>query len=199
LNNNKFSIIDFGITININNYSENIIFFKKNNYIFYPNEINILAYIIDGYFYKDLKKYNLNSNNLILYLKDDILIINKIYKNNTNPYFKKLLLLINDIYNYFKIDIFVNFDFTLYEKIFLKKIKLSKIYKDFGNKLDVYMIGITLFQLLLNIFIKLNKNPSIEKIPLELFALIKKMVLVNPYDRLTIHKATIEYKSIMKK
>ena len=195
----KFIIIDFGFCSNIKKYSKDIETFREKSYRFYPNELNILSNIFYGYFFKDLKKYNLNSNILVSAFESYIYDLNIIYKDNTNPYFKKLLLLINDIYNYFKIDIFINFDFTLYEKIFLKKIKLSKINKDFGNKIDVYMIGLTLFELLLIIFIELKNNPSIEKIPLELFILIKKMLLLNPYDRPTIQQATIEYKSIMKK
>lgn len=196
---NKFNIIDFGVLQKINKYYKYIHNIKNNPHPSYPNDINILSYIIDGYFYKDLNKYNLNSNELVFMLENNIHIINNIYKNKKKPYFNKLLILINDIYNYFKIDIFINFDSTLFENIYFQKIKLSKIYKDFGNKIDVYMLGLVLFELLLFIYIYLNKNPSIEKIPLELFSLIKKMILLNPYDRPTIQEASIEFKSIMKK
>ena len=72
-------------------------------------------------------------------------------------------------------------------------------YKDFTNKIDVYMLGLTLFELLLNILKNLHNNPSIIEIPLELFILIKKMIHLNPYERITIQEATIEFKSIMKK
>lgn len=194
---NKFNIIDFGIMTKINQYQSNIINYKPHPS--YPNDINILLSIINGYFYKDLNKYILNSNLLVLLLKKDINIINSIYTKKTNPYFNQLLILINDIYFYFKKDMFVNFDFTIFEKIYLKKINLSKIYKDFANKIDVYMLGLTLFDFLLFIYIHLHNNPSITKIPLELFTLIKKMVTLNPYKRPTIQKATIEFKSIMKK
>ena len=196
INNHKFKIIDFGImNMGYLNIIHNL---KYKPHHAYPNEINILGYILDGYFYKDLKYYNINSNELVKILEKYILILNDIYKDNKDPYFKKLLILIKDIYNYFKVDIFKNFDFTIFENILLKKNKLSKIYKDFGNKIDVYMLGLTFYELLINIFLRLRKNPTIKKIPLELFSLIKKMVIFNPYERITIQQATIEFKSIMK-
>jgi|LakMenE18May11ns_1017448.scaffolds.fasta_scaffold9766455_2 serine/threonine protein kinase len=193
---NKFKIIDFGFLNNINKYN----LFLYNRYLYFPNDTNILMSIINNNnFYKDLKYYKLNTNKLVLILKKYIVIINEIYEKNKNPYFQKLLVLINDIYNYFNIDIFTNFDYTIFEKIYLKQIKLSTIYKDFGNKIDVYMLGILLYEFLLFIFIKLENNPTITKIPLKLFHLIKKMVILNPYDRITIQQATKEFKSIMKK
>jgi hypothetical protein len=164
----------------------------------YPNELNILGYILDGNYYKDLKFYNLNSNQLVKILEEYILILKELYKNNTDPYFKNVLKSISDIYIYFKIDIFKKFDYTIFEKMLLNKKNVSKKYKEFLNKLDVYMLGLTLYELLIKIFIHLRKNPTINKIPLELFSLIKKMVLFNPYERLTIQQATIEFKSIMK-
>ena len=196
---NKFNIIDFGIINKINKYHKYIHNLIYNPHPIYPNDINILSYIIDGYFYKDLNNYNLNSNEFVLLIDNDIKFLNIFYKDKKNPYFKKVIILINDIYNYFKIDMFKNFDSTMFENIYLKKIKLSKVYKDFGNKIDVYMLGLLLFNLLLFIFKYLHNNPSIKKIPLELFSLIKKMIVLNPYDRLTIQEASIEFKSIMKK
>lgn len=199
ISNNKFNIIDFGNTTNINKYHEYLFNFNYNTHPSYPNDFNILSSINNGFFYKDLKSYKLNSDKLILYIERDIIFINNLYKYTNKPYFKKLLLEINDIYNYFKIKMFNDFDFTLFEKIFFNKIAIKKIYKDFGNKIDVYMLGLVLFYLLLFIFRYLHQNPSINKIPLELFSLIKKMVLLNPYERPTIQQATIEFKSIMKK
>jgi SAM-dependent methyltransferase len=158
----------------------------------------ILGNILDGYYYKDLKNFNLNSNQLVKILEEYISILKELYKNNTDPYFKSVLKLISDIYIYFKIDIFKKFDYKIFEKMLLNKKTLSKNYKEFLYKLDVYMLGLTLYELLINIFIHLRKNPSINKIPLEIFSLIKKMVLFNPYERLTIQQATIEFKSIMK-
>jgi serine/threonine protein kinase len=195
-NNNKFKIIDFGI-MNVS-YLHIMYNIKYKPHHAYPNELNILGYILDGIYYKDLKSYNLNSNQLVKILEEYILILKELYKNNTDPYFKNVLKLISDIYIYFKIDIFKKFDYTIFEKMLLNKKNLSKKYKEFLNKLDVYMLGLTLYELLINIFIHLRKNPTINKIPLELFSLIKKMVLFNPYERLTIQQATIEFKSIMK-
>lgn len=189
--NNKFKIIDFGF-MNIS-YLNIIKMLKYNPHGSYPNELNILGVISDEYFFKDLKKYNLNSNELIKYLEKYILLLNELYKDNTDPYFQKILILINDIYNYFKIDIFKNIDLTFFEKK-----NLSKNYKEFRNKLDVYMLGLTLNELLIKIFLNVQKNPTIKIIPFELFSLIKKMVIFNPYERLTIQQATIEFKSIMK-
>jgi serine/threonine protein kinase len=192
---NKFKIIDFGFLNNINKYN----LFLNHKHPSYPNDINILTSIYYGNFYKDLNLYKLNTNILVSILKKDIAIINLIYEKDKNPYFQKILVLINEIYNYFNIDIFTNFDYTIFEKIYLKQIKLSTIYKDFGNKIDVYMLGLVLYDIILSIFINLKNNPTIIQIPLEIFHLIKKMVILNPYDRISIQQATKEFKSIMKK
>ncbi len=191
--NNKFNIIDFGLMNKKKNvYTYNNIKNYNNIHPNYPNDINIVYNIYNEKIYEDLNKYELNSNILVKFIYNDLKNLNTKYKNIKDPYFKKLLKNIIEIYNYFSIDIFKQYNY-----IFFKKLKISKIIKDFGDKVDVYLLGIALFNLLLEIFKKLNNN-SIKKIPLELFSLIKKMILFNPYDRLTIQQATSEFKIIMK-
>jgi hypothetical protein len=80
-----------------------------------------------------------------------------------------------------------------------KKICIDKA-NDIISKIDVYMLGITLFILLLELiklFIEHKQFSKINKIPLSLFHLIKKMILINPCQRIGIKKARDEYKQIL--
>jgi serine/threonine protein kinase len=197
INKEKFHIIDFGLLISKSKlYTNHIVnSFKNNQHAFYPNDFNIISYINNGIFYKNLNEYKLNSDLFILFINDEIDIIKNNYKfNNNDPYLKEIL----DIYNYFKIDMFKNFDYKFFEKIFIKKIDINKLCKDIAGKLDVYMIGLALYEITIIIFTKFYNNPSIKKIPIELFSLIKKMLILNPCKRISIHKAKTEYKAIMK-
>jgi len=200
INKKKFVIIDFGMLKEKKNIFrfDKIHSFKNSPHPNYPNEISILSYIMDGIFYKDLNKYNLNSNILIMLIDNKMIHIINRYKLSDNPYFKKLLKEFINIFNYFDIDIYKSFNPDIYEKIFHRKTNISKLCFDISGKIDVYMLGILLLELLLDIFTKSYNNPSIKKIPLKLFPLIKKMVLINPCDRPTIQQATKEFKSIMK-
>jgi serine/threonine protein kinase len=172
---NRFNIIDFGYLKPIDEVYlyDNITFFKDSKtHPLYPNEFNI---IISYIHYKNLEEYNLNTNEFLLLIDDYIEIIKKI----TNIYSLKLL----EIYNYFKYDIYKEFNLEKYKKINIE---------EFGNKIDVYMLGITLYDILIKIY--LNKS----SFPIKLIPLIKKMVLLNPNERITIQEATTEFKSIMK-
>lgn len=201
LDKKKFVIIDFGLLKekkNVFRYDK-IQSFRKSPHPNYPNEISIISNLKDGIFYKDLNKYHLNSNYLIMLIDNKMMNIIHRYKLSKNPYFKKVLNEFITIFNYFDVDIFKNFNPDIYEKIFHKKSTIAKLCFDIAGKIDVYMLGIVLLEILLHIFMKSYNNPSIQKIPIKLFSLIKKMVLLNPCDRPTIQQATKEFKIIMMK
>jgi serine/threonine protein kinase len=192
INKDKFVIIDFGLIKEKSNaYSTNNLLNKPHPS--YPNDINILYSYINGNNYNYLNNYELNSNIFIELISYNINKIKIKYEHIQILYFKKVLNKILDINKYLSIDIFKKFDINFWINIF----EYKNYSKDFSEKLDVYMLGLTLFEFILQIFQNLD-NKTINKIPLKLFSLIKKMISINPYERPTIQEATKEFKSIMK-
>lgn len=195
----RFVIIDFGLMKFRKNVFSNKLFssFNKNPHLNYPNELILLYFIVNN---KEINKFKLNSYSYIEYNKDKINYL-KILNTKFNLYIKKF----NEIYDYLKNDINMNLEETL--KIFKKlkynfddfsiNKKTSLICGDIKSKIDVYMLGIVLLDLLFSIFISIPSNPTIFSIPLSLFDLIKKMISLNPCNRPTIQDAMKEFKELM--
>jgi len=73
---------------------------------------------------------------------------------------------------------------------------MCKGLKTINNKIDVYMLGLCLFELLLYIYLYLNNNSSIHKIPIKIFDLVIEMTTLNPCERLDINEAYNKYKKL---
>ena len=196
----KFVIIDFGLMKFRKNIFSNKLFtsFHKNPHLNYPNEFILLYFIINN---KEIDKFKLNSYSYIEYNKDKINSL-KLLDKKFNLYIKKF----NEIYDYLINDINMNLEETLkifkklkytFDDISINK-KTSLICGDIKSKIDVYMLGIVLLDLLFHIFILIPSNPTIFSIPLSLFDLIKKMISLNPCNRPTIQDAMKEFKELMK-
>lgn len=194
----KFVIIDFGLMKSRNNVFSNRLFssFYKNPHLNYPNEFVLFYFIINK---KEINKFKLNSYSYIEFNQNKINAL-KLLNKNFDLYVNKF----NEIFDYLINDINTNLKETL--KIF-KKLKFddvsinrktSLICGDIKSKIDVYMLGIVLFDLLFYIFIFISSNPTIFSIPLSLFDLIKKMISLNPCNRPTIQEAMKEFKELMK-
>lgn len=212
LEKNKFVIIDFGLMKKKSKlYSYNLIdLFSENQHPFYPNEINILNIIINK---SDDKKLN----SMLYYEHFQILIkkLQKIYHNSHDKFFVNYLKTFEKISYQFENEIKNNFKSMLsLFKIFFKKFSnvkfysenihnnqindiLNEICNDIKSKIDVYMLGIVLLEIIINIFIYSNMNKTIKKIPIELLYLIQKMISFNPCNRPTIQEATLKFKEIM--
>jgi len=207
---NRFTLIDFGLMQEKNAIlTTNILrLFYQQQFMYYPSELNIFSYIV---FDKpsNINEKILNINELIYKL--DVLY-NSIHRHSSNkPKLRKLVALLLSIINEIKeqLEHFNKF-LLLFDDIIatLSKSKvIDKKYKDICkdeandilSKVDVYMLGITLFNILLKIIRKLlkaNKIDTILLIPHELFHLIKQMILLNPCDRIKIQDARDEYKRI---
>ena len=207
---NRFTLIDFGLMQEKNAIlTTNILrLFYQQQFMYYPSELNIFSYIV---FDKpsNINEKILNINELIYKL--DVLY-NSIHRHSSNkPKLRKLVALLLSIINEIKeqLERFNKF-LLLFDDIIatLSKSKvIDKKYKDICkdeandilSKVDVYMLGITLFNILLKIIRKLlkaNKIDTILLIPHELFHLIKQMILLNPCDRIKIQDARDEYKRI---
>jgi serine/threonine protein kinase len=216
--NNKFSLIDFGLMKKKEEvlHANALEHFFINKYYYYPSELNIFSYIL----FKrnnDIKKESLNISNALYEFK-------KIYDYIHYYDYNKTLLSVVDILDIIKSieSQLMNYQFFISNfKPIMKKIyslnltdtnDISKLLQtdyhticlshknDILFKIDVYMLGVLLFILLLEMiknFIKHKQYDKINKIPSSLFQLIKKMLIINPCDRIDIKTARTEYKKII--
>jgi len=171
---NKFYLIDFGLYIT----KDDKYIHHDTKYVYYPSEYAFLYYIKNG---KSLNKINvenykkligININFLMKKVIIDIKIRNKIKNIYDNLDKDK-----EAIYN----KIILNIDINLY------------------NKIDVYMLGLTLYDFIMAIFIHCTELNNISKIPIEILDLISDMTNIDPYERITIQEATERYKLIIHK
>jgi serine/threonine protein kinase len=173
-NNNKISLIDFGLMVNfddIYNYDNFNIYLYNNSY-YYPNELKIYSLIKLN---KTLSFENLtyNSDNLINYLKYTYEKI-KNYENINN-------ILTN-----------IRTEKDIYQN-YIKKNKEEINNPDYKNKIDVYLFGVVLFEIIINIIIQTkNKNKYIS-----FLTLIEKMLKINPMERISIEDAFNEYSKLL--
>jgi serine/threonine protein kinase len=165
IENNNFTIIDFGLMSDID-----IIYHQYNdirNVINRPFEMNIVNY----------KGENMKYNPIDVPLYQYLIQYNIPLKIGENPFNYIIYKLIEEL-----------------KKFDIKSIgKLDK--KLLGNKLDVYMLGLVLMDM---IYKYQNSSKKSIIIPInKLIKLIYKMTLLNPEERITIQDATKEYKKIM--
>lgn len=174
INNNKISLIDFGLMVNfddIYNY-DNFNLYLYNNSYYYPNELKIYSFIKSN---KTLSfdKLTYNSDNLINYLKYTYEKI-KNYEN------------ISKILTNIRTDKYIYQDY-------IKKNKEEINNLDYKNKIDVYLFGVVLFEIIINIIIQTkNENKYIS-----FLTLIKKMLKINPIERISIEDAFEEYSRLL--
>jgi len=212
---NRFTLIDFGLmqereailTTNILKH------FYRQKYVYYPSELNIFSYFV----FNDLLNIDKEILNINVALYEFEKSYRYIYEQSINKSkIKKILDLLLEVIKKIKeqLEHFKNF-LLLFDEIIAelknqttKTTVISKKYKemckdksiDILTKVDVYMLGITLFNVLLKLIrklLKVNKIDSILLIPPKLFHLISKMVILNPCDRIDIKKARDEYKKIL--
>ena len=211
---NKFILIDFGKLIKKDN-NENILksLKEKDEYyithIFFPPEYNILYNV----YINNENKNDIINNNLYNFSENRLKILviqilnNKKLPDNYRFKIEELILKIEnnlyktsfELYKIFKEDI-EDIKEVNEKKLNDYFIKLSNKYSknkiNIRCKIDVYMVGLTLFNLLLYSLIFLKEQNNIYKIPLKLFDLIFKMIDINPFTRISIEDAIIEYKKI---
>jgi len=205
INRNKFSLIDFGLmTTGDKIYSNSFLLSNSSSrwldFYSFPPEYSFIYNAL----YNDNKPIdiqNINSYKYINYFKDELDKIKNLHSSSTiNKQNKLYLQKILDIKAVFV------FDYT-YKKIIMSKLfnatnkdnYIENILKKditIKQKIDVYMLGLTLYQLVyLTIYNQINSNIQID-IPIKIFDLIKKMIDINPFTRISMQNATIEYKRL---
>ena len=196
----KFFIIDFGLmkskdTIYSIGYIDD---FYIDPHQSYPNELNILGFLNRSPSSSSKMDYeHFNSKLFADYISS------KMDMGFFNPH-QNHIRRITEIKEYIDNDINLNFKETLeiLKKDFKKdmsnkslNIFVKNVCDDIRGKIDVYMLGLVLYEFLINIVKNLSSNSSIQNIPLEIYDLIKDMIKINPCDRITIQEAYKRFKS----
>lgn len=168
-------LIDFGLlrtTKNIYNIKDN---YTDCNYYYFPPEYNIYNIIIKNDSI-DYRLLDLNDNNNFLEFKKKYLIyLEQIFSTKILlDYSLKFTNFINDIITKF-------IEYTSKENI-------KEFFDEFVNKIDIYMFGISILEILI-----LNRKINISNIPLDLKDLILKMIEPNPIKRITPEDALIKF------
>jgi serine/threonine protein kinase len=177
-NGDKISLIDFGLMekkAELFN-DDNLHIYIRSNIYYYPNEIKL-------YGIKKLKlsfnNMRLNSLNLIEMLEEFILnnkkiTSNQLYLNEIRKIIEKIR---KDTYEYLE---------------FFKKTKHNFDLKRF-EKIDVYLLGVVLIEVLAYIAIYL----PITLIKQEFFVLVSQMLEIDPYKRISMLEAKDLYGQII--
>jgi len=177
-NGKKISLIDFGLMIEKRKIfdNDNLNIYYKTNIYYYPNEVKLYAIKKLKYSYNYIK---LNSNYLTLSIKEFIKTNRTINSNNI------YILEIEKIINKLDIDALNYLNFFKNTK---QEIDLNKF-----EKIDVYLLGVVLLELITYIVIYIPKMI----IKSEMFKLISEMLEINPYKRITMLEAKELYRKIM--
>lgn len=199
----KFSLIDFGLmTTGDKIYDSNILLNETHKYFLtyltFPPEYSFIYNAL----YNNNNPINVNSINtykfideLENYFKEINQLLKKCNKQN-KVYLKKIIeikkLLIDVVKISTTVTLFIS-DINDKENYFINLLKKDDKIK---QKIDVYMLGLTLYYFIyLTIYNKIKSNISID-IPIKIFDLIKKMVDINPFTRISIEEATTEYEQL---
>ena len=164
---NLTKIIDFGLLVeNEHVYDEdtNLI---DNDYYYFPPEFNIFNII---------QKNKSIDNNLL-----DIII-----KNNYEIFKSKYIFFFNKIFSKDFLDNQIK-EFTDFINDIIKNysyINIREYFELFANKIDIYMLGITLLEVIFR-----NKNINYNNIPTDFLDLIMKMITLNPIKRISANDA----------
>jgi serine/threonine protein kinase len=197
---NKFFIIDFGLMKNKDEIytKHNIKSFYEEPHKSYPNELNILGYLNQGLI-SEMGTHRVNSMMFLISLMNKLESFDSSSKNQ--EHIRKIM----EIRYYIENELTNKFQETIeiLKKDFKKSMTnkslnelVSNICDDIKNKIDVYMLGLLLYEFLINIFLNIPNNTSISQIPLGIYELIKEMIHINPCERITIHEAYHKFKEI---
>lgn len=199
--NDKFYIIDFGLMKDKNDvYSKFYIqSFYNEPHKSYPNELNILGFLNESSKKSKMSNEIINSKMFLISLESKLYNIS--FFNPHQEHIKKIM----EIMEYIDKEITDKFEETLeiLKKDFKKNMSdkslnefVGNICDDIKSKIDVYMLGLVLYEFLINIIKNIPDNSTISRIPLEIYDLIKEMIHLNPCERLTIHEAYNKLKEI---
>lgn len=182
-NGEKIILIDFGLLIKFKELlNDRIAKINYKNIYFYPDEYNL-------YYKNNLFNQLLNSDELFSRIDEYMYLIEHLSNQyNYLNYFQQ----INNLNSYLKSQAFLfasKFNKTTLNK---KKEELCIL---FGKKLDIYQLGIVLYSIILSIIYLYDIN-EINKIPLGIFDIIKKMLEPDVNIRIDIQTLINNYSKL---
>jgi len=165
-NGEKIFLIDFGLLLNFNQIlSSRLGALKYKTISFFPDELRL--YLIKNNDSFNFFNNKLNSDELLEDIDEHMYDIEHLY-DKYPEYFKE----IDELNRYIQQKSIINqeeFDKNKFKK---NKYATSKL---FGEKLDIYQLGIVLYQVVLSI-IDLYDKSQVTKIPIDIFKIIKMML-----------------------
>jgi len=181
-NGQRIILIDFGLLCNFDNLLEIKSFTKDEQLFYFPDEYPLYLNDTDSI----IEPFDLNSSLLLEIIYYKILSINN-FKDKYPEYYQ----LTKELYNYiYEGSINYTKDFNDLKKGYGNSTR--KINKLFGSKLDIYQLGIVLYQSVLHIII-LYGEEQINKIPKGIFEIIRKMLEPDVKKRIDIRSLIRKY------
>lgn len=182
----KTSLIDFGLSSNRKNvYTSSNIHILKHSYQYYPPEF----FILNQYYLQKIKN---NKNQIVfknyIQLRDNIIAKGEItFKEAHNKFAIKWNGLFHRDFEDF--NVFVNKSADNFEKVIRK----------FKNRIDVYMLGVTLLELMYSCCYNGTSKITVYnyKFYIRVLDLAYNMTILTPKNRMTPKKAYLIYLEIL--
>ena len=181
-NSNKkiIKLIDFGLlrsNKDIYNIDDN---YTDSNYYYFPPEYNIYNMILKNDSI-DYKLLDLNDNNNYLeFKKKYLLYLQQIFSNN---------ILLDQSINF---NNFINNIINEFPE-YTSKENIKEYFDNFVNKIDIYMLGISILEIII-----FNHKIKFINIPNDIKDLILKMINIDPIKRISPEDALIKFLEIKK-
>lgn len=184
-NGQRIILIDFGLLVNFDNILEIKEFTKTEQLYYFPDEYPLYFNDTDSI----IDPFDLNSSLLL-----EIIYYTTFNLNNFKNKYPEYYQLTKQLYDY------IQTSSANYTKNFneLKKDygnSTRKIKKLFGSKLDIYQLGIVLYQSIL-LIIGLYEEEQVNKIPKGIFEIIRKMLEPDVKKRIDIKTLIKEYSKL---
>jgi serine/threonine protein kinase len=191
-NGEKIILIDFGLLTTIEEvYKENNLeLYYENDPFYYPNEMFLFSALLLKKEIADTKTPNIHK---LLKLVANFMAFNK-GKFRQNPEYLKEIERLNS-YLFAKSTAYNSYFKETYNKDTIHLFDMNEIIMSISKKIDVYQIGIVIYQLVITIITIYNPN-EIKKIPLAIFQLLREMLEPNPFERIGITEAINKYSKL---
>lgn len=192
-NGDKIILIDFGLLTTVDDVynKENTELYYYNNPSFhYPSEIFLFSALL---LKKEIPDSNIPYVHKFLKLLGDYIQKNK-NKFNQNPEFLKEIGKLNS-YLFAKSKSYNSYFKETYNKDTIPLFNMNEITMAVGKKIDVYQIGMVLYELVI-MMITIYNPSDIKKIPIDVFQLLRGMLEPNPFERLDIGEVITKYSKL---
>ncbi len=188
-NGNKIILIDFGLLTTVEEVFKgtNLELYYENDPFYYPNEIFLFSALL---LKKEIADTNIPYIHKFLKLVANFMAFDK-NKFSKNPEYLKEIERLNK-YLFAKSKAYNSYFKETYNKDTIHLFDMNEITLSVSKKIDVYQIGIVIYELVITMITIYNPN-EIKKIPLGIFQLLREMLEPNPFERIDITQAINKY------